>query len=117
VVPAAALGFVPYLVFALGPPVGVAIALLVASGAFGMYSLGLDARVRDAAPERLFARTMTLNTAGLVALQGLGFALAGALAEVVDSGTAVAVAGVCGLVTVAILAALARRPQASVAYG
>jgi hypothetical protein len=117
VVPAAAAGFVPYLVFALGPPVGVAIALLVASGAFGMYSLGLDARVRDAVPESLFARTMTLNTAGLVALQGLGFALAGALAEFVGSGTAVAVAGVCGLATVAILAALARRPQTSVAYG
>jgi hypothetical protein len=117
VMPAAAAGFVPYLAFLLDPSVGLAIALLVVSGAFGMYSLGLDGRVRDAAPERLFARTMTLNTAGLMTLQGLGFALAGALAEGIGSGGAIALAGGCGLVAVAVLSALPRRPEASVAYG
>jgi predicted MFS family arabinose efflux permease len=115
VVPAAAAGFVPYLFFVLDPQVGVALALLVVSGAFGMYSLGLDGRVRDTAPERLFARTMALNSAGLMTLQGLGFAFAGALAQAIGSAGAIALAGVCGLVAVAVLRSLPR-PEPSIAY-
>jgi hypothetical protein len=68
------------------------------------YSLGLDARVRDAVPDRLFARTMTLNNAGLMTLQGVGFALAGAVAQAIGPARAIAVAGVCGLVAVAATA-------------
>ncbi len=60
---------------------------------------------------------MTLNTAGLMTLQGLGFALAGALAEGVGAAVTVAVAGVCGLVATAVLAAFPRRSRPSVAYG
>ncbi len=63
--PIAAAGFVPYLFFGVDPPVAAALGLLVASGACGMYSLGLDGLIRNAAPDRLFARTMTLNQAGL----------------------------------------------------
>jgi predicted MFS family arabinose efflux permease len=105
----AAAGFVPYLVFGLDPPVAAALALLVVSGACGMYSLGLDGLVRNATPDRLFARTMTLNSAGLMTLQGVGFALAGAVAEQTGAARAVALAGVCGLVAVAALWGLARR--------
>jgi hypothetical protein len=100
---AAAAGFVPYLVFGVDPPVGAAIALLVVSGLFGMWSLGLDGRLRTATPDMLFARMMTLNSAGLMTLQGLGFALAGAIGGLLGPATAVAVAGVCGLVVVAVL--------------
>src|SRR5206468_2256379 len=71
VVPVAAASFVPYLFFVLDPPVAVALVLLVVSGAFGMHSLGLDGRIRNAAPDHLFARTMALNMAGLMTLQGL----------------------------------------------
>ena len=71
VAPAAACGFAPYLVFVLDPPVPTSLLLLVAAGACGFYTLGLDARVRDAAPPELFARTMTLNSAGLMTLQGV----------------------------------------------
>lgn len=103
VAPAAAAGFVPYLVFAAGPPVPLALALLVVSGLCSLYALGLDARVRDAAPDHLFGRTMTLNSAGLMTLQGVGFALAGAIAEAAGPAGAIAVAGVCGLVSVVVL--------------
>ena len=116
VVPVAAAGFVPYLFFVLDPPVGVALALLVVSGAFGMYSLGLDGRIRDAAPERLFARTMALNSAGLMTLQGLGFAFAGAVAQAIGSAGAIGLAGACGLVAVAVLRSLPQ-PEPSVAPG
>ena len=104
VVPIAAAGFVPYLFFGLDPPVAAAIGLLVLSGATGMYSLGLDGLIRDATPDRLFTRAMTLNQAGLMTLQGIGFALAGAVADQTGPASAVAIAGVCGLLAVAVLA-------------
>jgi predicted MFS family arabinose efflux permease len=103
VAPAAAAGFLPYLAFAADPAVPLALALLLASGLCGLYGLGLDARVRDAAPHHLFARTMSLNGAGLMALQGIGFALAGAIAQAVDPSAAIALAGACGLASVLAL--------------
>jgi hypothetical protein len=102
--PAAAAGFLPYLVFAFDPRIGIAIALLVVSGACSLYTLGLDARVRDSSPPQLFARAMTLNFSGLIAIQGLGFALAGAIAQAIGPADAIATAGVCGVVvTVALM--------------
>jgi MFS family permease len=101
---AAAVSFVPYLAFVGGPRVPVAIPLLALSGLFGMYSLGLDARVRDVAPTHLFPRVMALNQAGLMTLQGLGFAAAGAIAGAIGSGRAIALAGCLGLVVTFFLA-------------
>jgi MFS family permease len=100
---AAAASFVPYLVFAATPPIAVALPLLAVSGTCSMYSLGLDGMVRQAAPEHLFARAMAVNSAGLLTLQALGFAFAGALGAVVGPGAAIAIAGVCGIVAVACL--------------
>jgi hypothetical protein len=99
----AAAGFVPYLVFGFDPPVAAALVLLFVSGLFGMWSLGYDGLVRLVTPDRLFARTMTLNSAGLMTLQGAGFALAGAVAGLTDAAAAIAIGGACGLVTVAAL--------------
>ena len=103
VAPAVVASFVPYLAFVLDPRFPVAVLLLVSSGACGLYSLGLAARIRDAAPRRIFARAMTLNSAGLMTLQGLGFALAGAVAQGVGAARAIAIAGVCGLVSMVAL--------------
>lgn len=101
--PVAAAGFIPYLAFAARPSIGLALALLVAAGLCGMYSLGLDGLVRDAAPEASFARVMSLNAAGLLTLEGLGFALAGAIAQAVGPALAVAAAGALGLAAATIL--------------
>jgi predicted MFS family arabinose efflux permease len=103
--PVAAVGFVPYLAFAADPDVRIAIPLLVAAGACALYGLGLDARVRDATPVPLFARTMSVNSAGLMALQGAGFTIAGALAQALGPGTAIAVSGGCGIAAVFLLSA------------
>jgi MFS family permease len=97
VAPVAAASFLPYLAFAADPPVLVAIGLLLVSGCGGLYALGLDGRLRDAASPELFARVMTLNSAGQMTLQGLGFALAGALAEATGAAAAVTLAGLVGL--------------------
>jgi predicted MFS family arabinose efflux permease len=101
--PVAIAGFLPYLAFVLNPSIAWAIALLVISGGCGMYVLGLDARVRDASPVRLFARTMTLSTSGLMALQGIGFALAGATAQALGPAEAITLAGVCGAASTTML--------------
>jgi MFS family permease len=103
VAPLAAAGFVPYLVFGVSPALQLAIPLLVVAGAGGCYVLGLDARIRDAAPLPLFARTITVGSAGLMALQGAGFTLAGALAQALGPGTAIAVSGGCGMAAVFLL--------------
>ena len=113
VAPAAVASFVPYLAFVLDPRFPIAICLLVASGMCGLYSLGLDARVRDAAPPRLFARAMTLNTAGLMTLQGIGFTLAGAVAQGFGASAAIAIAGGCGIVSTVVLLRPDRRSTAS----
>jgi predicted MFS family arabinose efflux permease len=110
VAPAAAAAFVPYLVFAADPSIPAALALLVVAGACGLYSLGLDGRVRDAAPPELFARAMTLNNAGLMTLQGLGFVLAGALAQAVGPAHAIALAGCLGLTPIVLLMGRELRP-------
>jgi MFS family permease len=95
--PVAAAGFLPYLAFVGEPAIPVAMALLVISGMSGLYVLGFDARLRDAAPPALFARTMTLSSSGLMALQGIGFTLAGAVAQGVGPGRAIVIAGGAGL--------------------
>jgi hypothetical protein len=103
VAPLAAFSFLPYLGFALGPPVAVAVPLLAVAGLGAAYVLGLDARVRDTAPRELFGRTMAINTAGLMTIQGIGFAAAGAVAEALDPAWVIAGAGACGLAAVALL--------------
>jgi len=113
VAPVAAASFLPYLVFAVDPSLPAALALLLVAGACGFYSLGLDGRVRDEAPPELFARAMTLNTAGLMTLQGLGFVLAGAVAQVVGSADAIALAGCCGIAATVLLMGRELRPARS----
>lgn len=113
VAPALLASFAPYIAFALDPSVEVSIALLVASGALGFYALGLDARIRDAAPPALFARTMSLNSAGLMTAQGLGFALAGGVGQLLGAAPAIALAGGSGLVVVAALLGRDLLPQAT----
>lgn len=97
---AAAASLVPYLAFFATPPIAVALPLLAGAGTGSMYALGLDSLVRRAAPDHLFARTMAVNTAGLLTLQALGFALAGAAARIAGPGPAIAGAGLCGIVVV-----------------
>jgi MFS family permease len=108
IVPIAALGFAPYLVFLARPPIPLALPLLVVSGLGAAYFLGLDGIIRDTAPRPLFVRTMAINTAGLMTIQGVGFAAAGGLAQVLSPAVVIAVAGACGLLTILVLRPVAR---------
>jgi MFS family permease len=107
VAPIAALGFAPFLAFVVQPSVAVALPLLVCGGMGAAYGLGLDSLYRDRVRRDLFARTMAISTAGLMTVQGLGFAAAGAVAQWLAPAYVIALAGVLGLLAVAAL-----RPRA-----
>jgi MFS family permease len=97
------------IVFFTGPPLGLSIALLAATGAASAYGLGLDLTLRDTTPPVLLGRMYTLYSTGLMVTQGLGFAAAGAVGQVLPAHDAIGAAGCLGLVAVLVLA---RRGQA-----
>ena len=104
----AAAEFVPLLAFAGQPGLALALPLLVLSGLCSAWILGQDALILQVTPEHLMARVFSVNQAGLISLQGFGFAAAGALAELVDPHIVIVIAGVTGLALVALLAPGAR---------
>ncbi|MFB7338003.1 MFS transporter [Streptomyces adustus] len=101
----------PYLGYALHPGLAVSLLLLLIAGAGSAYTLGVDQWLVRDVPEEVRGRAMTLLTAGLMTLQGLGMALAGVAAEAVGVPAAVAGAGALGAVCCALLAVQARRTE------
>ncbi|MEV7281214.1 MFS transporter [Streptomyces sp. NPDC093111] len=93
-------GFLPFLVYALRPGLALAAVALLLAGAAGAYSLGLDAWFVAAVPEDQRGRAMTLMTAGMMTVQGLGMAGAGLAAEFAPVHTVVAGTGVLGTLCV-----------------
>jgi len=87
----------PYVGYALRPGLPTALLLLFLSGAGSAYTLGLDQWFVRAVPEELRGRAMTVLHAGLMTVQGVGMALAGVAAQTVGVRTAVAGAGVAGV--------------------
>ncbi|MEV7867640.1 MFS transporter [Streptomyces sp. NPDC088124] len=117
VLPGAALGLLPLLVYAAEPGLGWALAALALSGAAAAYVIGLDQWFVAAVPEELRGRAMTLLTAGLMTLQGLGMAAAGAAAEFLPVPQVVAGAGALGTLCCLVLVREVHRtgPGATVA--
>ncbi|WP_367222453.1 MFS transporter [Streptomyces sp. 16-176A] len=99
----------PYLGYAWHPGLAASLLLLLLSGAGSAYTLGLDQWFVAAVPEELRGRAMTLLTAGLMTIQGVGMALAGVAAEFAGVTATVAGAGVLGTASCAALAVAARR--------
>jgi MFS family permease len=110
--PLAAWCFVPLLLLGIfQPPLAIALPLLVLSGLGSAYTLGLDLISLQVTPEPLRARMFTIATAGLMTLQGLGFAAAGALGQLVSPSTAIVIAACCGLAVVGLLKLPALTPE------
>ncbi|MFD9281567.1 MFS transporter [Streptomyces mirabilis] len=101
----------PYVGYVLRPDLGWSLALLLLAGTGSAYSLGLDQWFVRAVPEELRGRAMTLNTAGLMTVQGVGMALSGVAAEFAGVRATVAGAGVLGTVCCVLLAVEARRTE------
>ncbi len=70
----------PYVGYVLRPGLGWSLALLLRGHRIRVLALGLDQWFVRAVPE-LRGRAMTLNTAGLMTVQGVGMALSGVAAE------------------------------------
>ncbi|MFI1213048.1 MFS transporter [Streptomyces sp. NPDC020802] len=114
VLPLAGCGLLPLLVYPLHPGLGWILPALVLAGSAGAYTLGLDRWFVDAVPEELRGRAMTVHTAGLMTIQGVGMALAGAAAEFWAVSTVVGGVGVLGTVCCLLLVVEVRRSGGAV---
>jgi predicted MFS family arabinose efflux permease len=103
IVPAALLGFVPLAGFAASPALGVALALLVICGLGSAWSAGLDGLMIDEAPVELRGRVLALASAGLMFIQGAGFALWGIAAQYLPVTVVIPAAAGAGILVVLLL--------------
>ncbi|MCP2341518.1 MFS transporter [Actinomadura rupiterrae] len=90
--------FVPLLVYVMRPCLVVTLLVLLTAGVGGAQHLGLDRLLLATAPDALRARALALQAAGLMFWQGMGFALSGAVAEIVPLHLVVFGAAVVGVV-------------------
>ncbi|WP_405938900.1 MFS transporter [Streptomyces sp. NBC_00726] len=109
VLPLAAAGLLPLAAYALTPGVAAAGVALMVAGASSAYVIGLDQWFVAEVPEELRGRAMTLLTAGLMTLQGVGMALTGLAAEFFPVHRVVAGAAVLGTLCLLPLVAEVRR--------
>ncbi|WP_031089782.1 MFS transporter [Streptomyces sp. NRRL WC-3549] len=109
VLPVAAAGLLPLALYALRPGAVLTVAALVLAGAGAAYVIGLDQWFVRAVPQALLGRAMTLLTAGLMTVQGIGMALAGLAAEFLPVHQVVAGSGVLGTVCTLLVVLEVRR--------
>lgn len=109
VLPLAGAGLLPLVLYGFRPGVALAAVALVLAGAGSAYVIGLDQWFVEAVPDELRGRAMTVLTAGLMTLQGVGMALAGLAAEYFPVHQVVAGAGAVGTLCLLVLVAEVRR--------
>ncbi|MEU2154157.1 MFS transporter [Streptomyces sp. NPDC019396] len=111
VLPLAVCSLLPLLAYAVRPGLSLAVLVLLLAGLASAYGLGLDQWYVAAVPDELRGRAMTLLTAGMMTLQGLGMAAAGLAAEFVPVHHAIACSGALGAVCVLVLAIRLRKDR------
>jgi len=94
----------PYLVFALDPALPVAAAAVVLASAGYSASLLLQQRLMALTPDELSGHALGLHSSGMLAMQGVGAALAGVVAEWTSPGTAMAAMAMISVAVTLILA-------------
>ncbi|WP_314177360.1 MFS transporter [Streptomyces winkii] len=117
VLPLASCMLLPFLLFAWRPGLALALPVLLVAGTGIAYTLGLDRWFFDAVPEELRARAMTVMTAGLMTVQGMGMAAGGVAAEFMPPHWAIVAAGAAGTVCVLAAVAAVRGARAETAVG
>ena len=103
IVPAGLLAFVPLAGFAASPQLALALALLVTAGLGSAWGSGLDGLMISAAPEELRGRVLALASAGLMFLQGVGFALWGVAGQYAPVTVVIPAAAAAGVLVVLLL--------------
>lgn len=99
----------PYLVFALRPALPLAVAAIVLASVGYCASLLLQERLVTLTPEEVSGQALGLASAGMLAMQGVGAAVAGGVAQISSPGTAMAVMAV-GSIAVTLALARGLRP-------
>ncbi|MFJ3575191.1 MFS transporter [Streptomyces rubiginosohelvolus] len=93
----------PYLLFALRPGLPVALAVVVVASVGFAASLLLQERLLALTPQELSGHALGLSSSGMLAMQGVGAAVAGGIAQVTSPATGMAaVAGLSVAVTLAL---------------
>ncbi len=104
ILPGGLLTTAPLIGFIAMPGLGAAIGLLALVGLGYSYGLALNRLLLEALPTTIQGRGLAVNSAGLMVLQGVGFAIWGGLGQAIGLRQAIVVAGCCGLVVVTLLA-------------
>lgn len=97
--------------FALQPGTATTLGLLALSGLGTSYQLPANAAFVVGVPKEVRGRAFGLVQSGIIAVQGVAFLLAGALAEHVRPHLVIAVAGGLGAAAAAVLTLLHRDPD------
>jgi predicted MFS family arabinose efflux permease len=103
---------VPFLVFASHPPLVVAVAAVTLASVGYSASLLLQRRLLAMTPEDLTGHALGLQSAGMLAMQGVGATIAGVIAQHTSPATAMTV---MATLSVVVTLALARGLRPSVA--
>ncbi|MDT0550158.1 MULTISPECIES: MFS transporter [Streptomyces] len=99
----------PYLVFALHPPLPLAAAAVALASVGFAASLLLQERLMALTPDELSGHALGLHSSGMLTMQGVGAALAGAVAQHTSPSTAMALMAAAS-VTVTLALAPGLRP-------
>ena len=99
----------PYLAFAWQPALPVAVAAVVLASAGYSASLLLQQRLMALTPDDLSGHALGLHSSGMLTMQGVGAAIAGAVAVETSPGTAMAVMAAASVAVTVILAPGLRR--------
>ena len=94
----------PYLVFALHPALPVAVAAVVLASVGYSASLLLQQRLMALTPDELSGHALGLHSSGMLAMQGVGAAIAGAVAQQTSPGAAMAVMAAISVAVTLVLA-------------
>jgi MFS family permease len=98
----------------LRPSLAVSMAIFAVANVFTVYQIAANTAFVERVPNERRAQAFGLANAGLVVGQGVAFAVAGAVAEVVPPSTVVALAGGLGAVVACGLALRWRRMSPTV---
>lgn len=107
----------PYLVFFLHPPLPLALLFVTLSNAGYAASLVLQERLMSLTPEELSGHALGLHSSGMLAWQGVGAALAGAVAEATSPSTAMTALAAVSLTVTLLLAPRLRSANSLRLYG
>lgn len=111
VVPLILLSQVPAIAFLATPGIPLAAVLLALSGSGYAFNQGIDPMILAASDPAYRGRLFTVQTSGLMAVQGVSIALAGAIGTVLRPSLTICLAGVLGTIVTMVLARRALTPQ------